>query len=62
MKKEYITPEIRVTELTEDMTILAGSDTGTIKGYDTGGVDGGSNSDDIDEDISSNAKRGSVWD
>lgn len=40
MKKEYITPEIRVTELTEDMTILAGSDTTSSSGgYEDEGVE-----------------------
>ena len=56
MKKEYITPEIRVTELTEDMTILAGSDTGN----------NGSYSKEDDEDLGAKetqpAKLGSVWD
>lgn len=56
MKKQYITPEIRVTELTEDMTILAGSDTGN-----SGSYDGGSSSEDMDEDIPTTAKWGSVW-
>ena len=57
MKKQYITPEIRVTELTEDMTILAGSDTGNSGSYD----DGGSSSEDMDEDKNTSAKWGSVW-
>ena len=56
MKKEYITPEIWVTELTEDMTILAGSDTGN----------NGSYSKEDDEDLGAKetqpAKWGSVWD
>lgn len=56
MKKQYITPEIRVTELTEDMTILAGSDTGN-----SGSYDGDSSSADMDEDKSTPAKWGSVW-
>lgn len=58
MKKEYITPEIRVTELTEDMTILAGSDTGNSGSYDG---DSGSGSEDMDEDKPTTAKWGSVW-
>ena len=60
MKKEYITPEIRVTELTEDMTILAGSDTGNNGSYD-GGSGSGSDSENMDEDKSTPAKWGSVW-
>ena len=56
MKKEYITPEIRVTELTENMTILAGSDNGN----------NGSYSKEDDEDLGAKetqpAKWGSVWD
>ena len=56
MKKEYITPEIWVTELTEDMTILAGSDTGN-----SGSYDGDSSSEDMDEDKPTTAKWGSVW-
>lgn len=56
MKKEYITPEIRVTELTEDMTILAGSDTGNNRGYDNGGVE------ELDANETKPAKWGSVWD
>ena len=56
MKKQYITPEIRVTELTENMTILAGSDTGN-----SGSYDGDSSSEDMDEDKSTPAKWGSVW-
>ena len=59
MKKEYITPEIRVTELTEDMTILAGSDTGNNRGYDNGGVEG---VEDLDANETKPAKWGSVWD
>lgn len=59
MKKEYITPEIRVTELTEDMTILAGSDTGNNGGYDNGGVEG---VEDLDANETKPAKWGSVWD
>lgn len=55
MKKQYITPEIWVTELTEDMTILAGSDTGNSGSYD------GSGSEDMDEDKNATAKWGSVW-
>lgn len=60
MKKQYITPEIRVTELTEDMTILAGSDTGNNGSYD-GGSGSGSDSEDMDEDIPTTAKWRSVW-
>ena len=55
MKKTYIIPEIRVTELTDNVTILAGSDTGSNGGYDTGGEEG------MDEDNSKAAKWGSVW-
>ena len=60
MKKQYITPEIRVTELTEDMTILAGSDTGNNGSYD-GGSGSGSDSEDMDEDKPTTAKWGSFW-
>ena len=56
MKKQYITPEIRVTELTENMTILAGSDTGNNGGYDNGGVE------ELDANETKPAKWGSVWD
>ena len=59
MKKECITPEIRVTELTEDMTILAGSDTGNKEGYDNGGVE---DVEDLDANETKPAKWGSVWD
>ncbi|MDD6753847.1 MAG: hypothetical protein PUE15_08060 [Prevotella sp.] len=56
MKKQYITPEIRVTELTENMTILAGSDTGNNGSYDNGGVE------ELDANETKPAKWGSVWD